>query len=109
MYSALAGFVEPGETIEDCVRREVREEVGVEVDRIEYFASQPWAFPHSLMVAFTAHHAGGELVPDREEIADAQWFALDALPNLPSPVSIARHLIDATVARLAAEALDAVR
>ena len=104
MYSALAGFVEPGETIEDCVRREVREEVGIEVDRIAYFASQPWAFPHSLMIAFTAHYAGGELTPDREEIADAQWFAPDALPSLPSPVSIARHLIDATVARLLAEA-----
>ena len=109
MYSALAGFVEPGETIEDCVRREVREEVGIEVDRIAYFASQPWAFPHSLMIAFTAHYAGGELVPDQEEIADAKWFALDALPSLPSPVSIARHLIDATVARLAAESPEVVR
>jgi ADP-ribose pyrophosphatase YjhB (NUDIX family) len=64
MYSALAGFVEPGETIEDCVRREVREEVGIEVDGIAYFASQSWAFPHSLMIAFTAHYAGGELTPD---------------------------------------------
>jgi len=109
MYSALAGFVEPGETIEDCVRREVREEVGIDVDRIAYFASQPWAFPHSLMIAFTAHYAGGELVPDQEEIADAKWFALDALPSLPSPVSIARHLIDATVARLAAESPEVVR
>ena len=102
MYSALAGFVEPGETIEDCVRREVREEVGIEVDRIEYFASQPWPFPHSLMIAFTAHYAGGELRLDPAEIADARWFPLDALPNLPSPMSIARRLIDATVARLAA-------
>jgi NAD+ diphosphatase len=109
MYSALAGFVEPGETIEDCVRREVREEVGIEVDRLEYFASQPWAFPHSLMIAFTAHYAGGELRPDPAEIADAQWFALDALPNLPSPVSIARHLIDATVARLSGGTAQAVR
>jgi NAD+ diphosphatase len=109
MYSALAGFVEPGETIEDCVRREVREEVGIEVDRIEYFASQPWAFPHSLMIAFTAHYAGGDLMPDQEEIADAQWFALDALPKLPSPVSIARHLIDATVARLVAASPEPVR
>ena len=64
MFSALAGFVEPGETIEDCIRREVREEVGVEVERPEYFASQPWAFPHSLMIAFTAEYAGGELRPD---------------------------------------------
>jgi NAD+ diphosphatase len=100
MYSALAGFVEPGETIEDCVRREVREEVGIAVDRLEYFGSQSWAVPHSLMIAFTAHWAGGDLTPDPAEIADAQWFELDALPELPSPVSIARHLIDATVTRL---------
>ena len=100
MYSALAGFVEPGETIEDCVRREVREEVGIDVDRIEYFASQAWPFPHSLMIAFTAHYAGGDLKLDPAEIADARWFALDALPDLPSPMSIARRLIDATIARL---------
>src|SRR6266508_2582182 len=98
MYSALAGFVEPGESIEDCIRRVVREEVGVEVAGITYFASQSWAFPHSLMIAYTAEYAGGELNPDRNEIADAQWFALDALPTLPSHVSIARRLIDATVA-----------
>ena len=103
MYSALAGFVEPGETIEDCVRREVREEVGIDVDRIEYFSSQSWPFPHSLMIAFTAHYAGGELRPDPAEIADARWFALDALPDLPSPMSIARRLIDSTVARLGQE------
>ena len=64
MYSALAGFVEPGETIEDCVRREVKEEVGVDVGALTYFASQSWAFPHSLMIAYTAEYAGGELVPD---------------------------------------------
>jgi NAD+ diphosphatase len=100
MYSALAGFVEPGETIEDCVRREVREEVGIEIDDLRYFASQSWAFPHSLMIAYTAEYAGGELRPEEAEIADARWFALDALPLLPSHVSIARRLIDATVARL---------
>ena len=64
MYSALAGFVEPGETIEDCIHREVREEVGIEVGDIRYFASQSWAFPHSLMIAYTAEYAGGELRPD---------------------------------------------
>lgn len=102
MYSALAGFVEPGETIEDCIHREVREEVGIGVRDLRYFASQSWAFPHSLMIAYTAQYAGGELRPDLSEIADARWFALDALPDLPSPLSIARRLIDTTVAELRA-------
>ena len=101
MYSALAGFVEPGETIEDCIRREVREEVGVEIDEPVYFASQSWAFPHSLMIAYTAEYAGGAITLEDDEIADARWFAPDALPKLPPGVSIARRLIDATVARLA--------
>ncbi len=100
MYSALAGFVEPGETIEDCVRREVREEVGVEVTDITYFASQSWAFPHSLMIAYTATWAGGDIRLDDDEIAEARWFHVDELPKLPMSVSIARRLIDATAARL---------
>ncbi|HET9338730.1 MAG TPA: NAD(+) diphosphatase [Casimicrobiaceae bacterium] len=100
MYSALAGFVEPGETIEDCIAREVREEVGVEIARPVYFASQSWAFPHSLMIAYTAEYASGDIRLDDPEIEDARWFPLDALPALPSPVSIARRLIDATVERL---------
>lgn len=102
MYSALAGFVEPGETIEDCVHREVREEVGIDVADLRYFASQSWSFPHSLMIAYTAHYAGGELRPDPSEIADARWFGVHALPDLPSTVSIARRLIDTTVAQLRA-------
>ena len=77
----------PGETIEDCVRREVREEVNVEIGPPAYFASQSWAFPHSLMIAYTAHYAGGDLRPDRTEIADARWFGVNALPDLPSGVS----------------------
>jgi NAD+ diphosphatase len=102
MFSALAGFVEPGETIEDCLAREVREEVGVEVRDIRYFGSQSWAFPHSLMIAFTAEHAGGEIRCEDEEIAEARWFPADALPPLPPSVSIARRLIDATATRLCA-------
>ena len=102
MYSALAGFVEPGESIEDCVHREVKEEVGIDVKNLKYFASQSWPFPHSLMIAYTAEYAGGEARPCDAEIADVQWFSIDALPQLPGLVSISRKLIDATVARLAA-------
>jgi NAD+ diphosphatase len=100
MYSALAGFVEPGETIEDCIVREVREEVGVEVAKLEYFASQSWSFPHSLMIAFTAEYAGGEIRCDDTEIAEARWFPAGALPPRPPSLSIARRLIDATAERL---------
>lgn len=103
MYSALAGFVEPGETIEDCIVREVREEVGVEVTKLQYFASQSWAFPHSLMIAFTAEYSGGEVRCDDSEIAEARWFPADALPPRPPSLSIARRLIDTTAARLRGE------
>lgn len=98
-YSVVAGFVEPGETLEDCVRREVAEETGIQVDNIRYFGSQPWPFPNSLMVGFTADYAGGDFVFADDEIADAQWFAPDALPLVPPKISIARKLIDAFVAR----------
>jgi NAD+ diphosphatase len=98
--SALAGFLEAGESVEEAIHREVREEVGIEVDGLAYFGSQSWAFPHSLMIAFTARYAGGDIRPDPAEIADARWFPLDALPELPSPMSIARRLIEATAARL---------
>jgi NAD+ diphosphatase len=94
-YSALAGFVEVGETLEDTVAREVREEVGVEVERIRYFGSQPWPFPHSLMVGFSAEWKSGEIAPDAREIVDAQWFGAAALPPIPPRLSIARRLIDA--------------
>ena len=102
MYSALAGFVEPGETIEDCGHREVREEVGIEVGELTYFASQSWAFPHSLMIAFSAEYASGDIRLDDVEIAEARWFPVDELPHLPPSVSIARRLIEATAARLRA-------
>lgn len=94
MYSTLAGFVEPGEALEDSVRREVREEVGIEVTEPRYFGSQPWPYPNSLMIGFTAEYAAGELAPDAAEIADAAWFPLDRLPVVPPPLSIARQMID---------------
>lgn len=96
-YSVLAGFVEPGESLEETVAREVKEEVGIDVADIRYFGSQPWPFPHSLMIGFTAEYAGGELVLDPEEIAAAGWYTRDTLPELPPRLSIARTLIDAYV------------
>lgn len=93
-YSTLAGFVEVGESLEETLAREVREEVGVEVCRPRYFGSQPWPFPHSLMVGFTAEYAGGEIRVDGEEILDARWFHPEQLPRIPPPLSIARRLID---------------
>ncbi|MBD3309236.1 NAD(+) diphosphatase, partial [candidate division KSB3 bacterium] len=92
LYSVIAGFVEPGETFEECVRREVREEVGIEVTDIRYFGNQPWPFPHSLMVGFTARYAGGELAVDNTEITDAGWFRVGTLPKIPGKISIARQL-----------------
>lgn len=98
-YSILAGFVEPGENLEECVRREVMEEVGIQVKNIRYFGSQPWPFPDSLMLGFTAEYAGGELVPDPGEIGDAGWFDVDSLPEIPGSISIARKLIDDYIQR----------
>jgi NAD+ diphosphatase len=98
MYSVLAGFVEPGESIEETIKRELREEVGVEVSNVRYFGSQPWPFPNSLMIGFTADYAGGELRTDPEEIEDAGWYTVDDFPTLPPKVSIARAMIDSFVA-----------
>jgi NAD+ diphosphatase len=95
IYSALAGFVEAGETLEQCASREVLEEVGIEIANLRYFGSQSWPFPDSLMVAFFADYAGGIIKPDPLEIEDAKWFSRGALPALPEPVSLARQLIDA--------------
>lgn len=100
VYSALAGFVEAGESLEQCVVRETAEEVGVQVGDLRYFGSQSWPFPNSLMIAFRAEYAGGDLRPDPAELADAQWFTPESLPQLPPRMSIARALIDATLAEL---------
>jgi len=94
LYSVLAGYVEPGETLEGCVQREVKEEVNVEVTHIRYFGSQPWPFSRSLMVGFTAEYAGGQIQIDGREIVDAGWYAADALPEVPGWGSIAGRLID---------------
>ncbi len=98
VFSALAGFVEPGETLEQCAMREVMEEVGVQITNLRYFQSQPWPFPNSLMLAFFADYAGGELRPDPSEIEAADWFHISELPTLPDRVSIARRLIEAALA-----------
>jgi NAD+ diphosphatase len=100
VYSALAGFVEAGETIEQCVEREAAEEVGVRVADLRFYGSQSWPFPHSLMLAFTARWTGGEIVPQPGEIEDAGWYSLDALPGIPPRFSISGHLIRDTVAAL---------
>jgi NAD+ diphosphatase len=99
VYSTLAGFVEPGESLEGAVAREVLEEVGVTLAGVRYFGSQPWPFPNSLMVGFTARWAAGDLKPQPGEIEDARWFHPDALPLLPAPMSIARALIDSFLGR----------
>lgn len=99
VYSTLAGFAEPGESAEDCLVREVREEVSVEVKNIQYVGSQCWPFPHSMMLGFHAEYAGGEIVMQPDEIEDAQWFNVHDLPPLPAGRSIARYLIDLYVAR----------
>ena len=100
LLDLLAGFVEPGETLEQCAIREVREEVGVEIANLRYFASQPWPFPNSLMVAFFADYAGGDIVPQPGEIEAAGWYSPDDLPLLPEPISISRQLIDAACAEI---------
>ena len=99
MYSVLAGFVEPGESIEETIEREVREEVGIEVKNVRYFGSQPWPFPNSLMLGFTVDYAGGELRADPAEIEEAGWYTVDDLPPLPPKLSIARRMIDEFAAR----------
>ncbi|AYA62956.1 NAD(+) diphosphatase [Alteromonas sp. RKMC-009] len=97
MYSTIAGFVESGESLEQAVHREVEEEVGVKVKNLTYFDSQPWPFPHSLMMGYLAEYESGDIVPEEGEIVDAQWFDIDALPDIPPKLSIAGRLIEAVL------------
>ncbi|ANE75705.1 NAD(+) diphosphatase [Dickeya solani] len=97
MYTTLAGFVEVGETLEQAVAREVMEESNIRVRNLRYVSSQPWPFPHSLMMAFMADYDGGEVKPDPSELRDADWFRYDRLPELPPPGTVARRLIEDTV------------
>lgn len=101
MFSTLAGFIEPGETIEQAVHREVYEEVGIAVKNLEYQASQPWPFPHSLMIGFYAEYDGGQIKVDGEEICEAHWFPVNQLPRIPPVGSISRYLIDHYVGKVA--------
>jgi len=106
-YSCIAGFTEPGEALEECVQREVYEEVGLEVTDIHYVGSQPWPFPHQLMVGYTARAVGGTLRLDQQELDDAQWFSLDALPEMPPPLSLAHFIITTWVERTRQKQQDA--
>jgi NAD+ diphosphatase len=93
IYALIAGFNEPGESVERTIMREVMEEVNIEVCDIRYICSQPWPFPNSLMLGFSARYLKGEIKPDGTEIADAQWFSRDKLPELPGHGSLSRYLI----------------
>jgi NAD+ diphosphatase len=108
MWSCLAGFVEPGESIEDAVHRETREEAGITCGRIKYFASQPWPFPTSLMIGCHAEALSREIIVDRSELEDARWFSKDEVISMlsrqhpqgltmPPPVAIAHHIVRAWV------------
>ena len=92
-YGLVAGFVETGETLEECVQREVWEETHLRITNIRYFASQPWPYPSGLMVGFTADYLSGEVELQKSELSDGGWFARDNLPCLPDPSSIAYRLI----------------
>jgi NAD+ diphosphatase len=96
-YSVLAGYIDPGETVEQCIEREVFEEVGLKVKNIQYFGSQPWPFSHSLMLAFSCDWHEGSIKIDSHELEDAAWFNINNLPDLPPHLSIARYLIDSVM------------
>ena len=106
MYSTLAGFVEPGESVEQTVHREVMEEVGIRVTNLRYLGSQSWPFPNSLMLGFHADYAGGEIVCQEGEISDARFFAFDQLPNVPGSIAISGWLIDGFVQEMQARQAD---
>jgi NAD+ diphosphatase len=94
MYSVVAGFVELGETFEQCVKREVYEEIGIKIHNIKYFGSQPWPFPNSMMIGFTAEHLEGEIKVDNDEIVDAKWFSKEEIPGkYRKSISISSELI----------------
>ncbi|MBQ9285517.1 MAG: NAD(+) diphosphatase [Bacteroidaceae bacterium] len=93
-HGLVAGFLETGETLEQCVEREVREETGIQIKNLRYFASQPWPYPFGLMVGFTADYAGGELRLQKSELCEGGWFSRSNLPPIPDKASIARALID---------------
>lgn len=97
IYSAIAGFIDVGETAEEAAHREVKEELGIEITQLEYFATQTWPFPDSFMIAFKAQYQGGELKIDEKEIEDARWFSANDLPLTPPTASIAKRLIQSAL------------
>lgn len=107
-YGLIAGFVEPGETLEECVEREVMEEVGIKIKNTKYFGSQPWPFPHSLMIGFISEYESGEIHADGDEITDAKWFCVENLPELPSKMSISREIIDWYIEKISSSCEDEV-
>ena len=99
IFTILAGFTEPGETLESCVRREVYEESGIKIKNLQYITSQPWPFPHSLMMGYIAEYESGEIKIDPKELCSAAWYETDNLPVLPNSGTLARKLIDKLVAQ----------
>ena len=93
-YGLVAGFVETGETLEEAVHREVLEEIGITIENLNYFGSQPWPYPSGLMIGFTADYVSGNIHLQKEELSKGAWFTKDNLPNIPEKLSIARRMLD---------------